>query len=57
MGYFLKPSFSDVWCLVTKEEFMEAEKRAGFRSKFEGEPATAGFSGNGIEGKVIEENE
>jgi hypothetical protein len=41
---------------VTEDEFMSAEHNAGFRSKFEGCPATAGFSssksGCSVSGRV-----
>jgi hypothetical protein len=52
--YFLKAPFVDKWTCVTKEEFMKAERRAGFRPKGGGDGlTTAGFSsGEGIEGKI-----
>lgn len=38
---------------VTKQEYMDAERKAGFRSKFPGEPATASFgSGEGVNGRI-----
>lgn len=39
---------------VTKEEFIKAERAAGFRSKSgnDNECATGGFSGNGLRGHV-----
>ena len=41
------------WKEVTKEQYMRAERAAGFRSKFgPGHIATAGFSGSGVRGKV-----
>lgn len=38
---------------VSKEEFIRAERAAGFRSKFPGQPATGGFSGGGMSGRVV----
>lgn len=38
---------------VSKEEFMSAERAAGFRSKSPNHPATAGFSGGGMSGRVV----
>lgn len=38
---------------VTKEEWIQAERSAGFRPKYGGDgPATGGFSGNGISGSM-----
>ena len=38
---------------VTKQEYMEAERKAGFRSKFPGEPATSSFgSSEGVNGRI-----
>jgi len=38
---------------VTKEEWIQAERSAGFRPKHGGGgPATGGFSGNGISGSI-----
>jgi hypothetical protein len=54
--YYLKSSWQKEYQEVTKEQFMEAEKNAGFHSKFEGEPVTAGFGGSGIQGKIVYEN-
>ena len=55
--YFLKadiPGIESKWKEVTLEEFVEAEKRAGFRSVYHdhGKSATAGFTGNNIKGKI-----
>lgn len=41
-----------VWQEVTKEQFVKAEYAAGFRGGRPGEPATAGFTGGGVRGKV-----
>ena len=38
---------------VTLEEFMSYERSAGFHSKFEDSPATAGFSNNNVSGREI----
>jgi len=38
---------------VTKEEWISAERSAGFHPKYGGDgPATGGFSGNGISGSM-----
>jgi len=38
---------------VTKEEWISAERAAGFHPKFGGDgPATGGFSGNGMSGSI-----
>jgi len=38
---------------VTKEEWVQAERSAGFHPKCGGDgPATGGFSGNGISGSI-----
>ena len=48
--YFLKISWQKEATEVTKEQYMMAEENAGFHSKFEDKPATASFTGKGIEG-------
>lgn len=50
--YFLKYSDEREFKEVSKEEYMEAEKMAGFNSKIPGEPATSAFGGKGIEGEI-----
>lgn len=53
--YFLRGSWSQEWSEVTKEEYVKAERGAGFRPKgFDmGQAATAGFgSSSGVHGKV-----
>ena len=50
--YYLKTSFQKRFTRVTKEEFMQAERNAGFRPKESGTLATGGFNGNGVEGKI-----
>jgi len=37
---------------VTKEEWISAERAAGFHPKFGDGPATGGFSGNGMSGSI-----
>lgn len=42
---------------VTKEEWVSAERSAGFHPKYGGDgPATGGFSGNGISGSIRPKN-
>lgn len=46
------------WREVTKEQFVQAERSAGFRN-MNGqpkEPATAGFSGGGVQGTTSDPN-
>jgi len=58
--YELKTSFAD-WTEVTKEEWIKAERSAGFYPKcsscdpgFWTHPATSGFSSRqGIEGRIL----
>lgn len=58
--YYLKAPWQEYWSLVTKEEWIKAERRAGFRPKMSSDDprymqvcATAGFTGpSGISGKV-----
>lgn len=55
--FFLKadiPGIKSEWEEVSLEEFIKAEKEAGFISAYhdQGRHATAGFSGNNIEGKI-----
>jgi hypothetical protein len=39
---------------VTREEWIKAERSAGFHPKYGGDgPATGGFSGNGISGSIL----
>lgn len=54
MKYFLSlASVADSEKEVTKEQYIEAEQAAGFRSKFgDGEIATAGFSNGAMRGRV-----
>lgn len=41
---------------VTRDEWIAAERAAGFRSKFgEGEEATAGFSNGSVSGRIEHE--
>lgn len=50
--YFLKAEWQDEGTEVTKEQYMTAERNAGFHSKFEDKPATASFSGKGGRGWI-----
>lgn len=52
--YYLKAEWQSERQQVTKEEFVRAERRAGFHNTMGQplEPATGGFSGRGIEGWV-----
>ena len=57
--HFLKMDHQSEWSEVTKNEWIKAERSAGFRPKlWSGDPeymttyATAGFSGNGVSGRL-----
>jgi len=53
MRYFLKGDWEEEYREVTKEQFIDAERAAGFHSKFGSDSvATAGFSGGGISGRI-----
>lgn len=41
-----------LWQEVTKEQWVRAERAAGFRGGREDEPATGGFSGGGVRGSL-----
>lgn len=56
--YYLKTDWQDEWAEVTKAQFIAAEQNVGFYSKFgPNHPATGGFSGNGIRGRIDYETE
>lgn len=57
MKYFLKSSWEDKYTKVTKQQYINAEKKAGFQSDEPGETATGGFSGHGISGRIKYEKE
>ena len=50
--YYLKADFQKEAQEVTKEEFITAERAAGFRPKYGDGLATGGFSGNGVNGSI-----
>ena len=54
--FYLKGEWQgdDEWTEVSKEKFVRAERAAGFRNTMgrPDEPATGGFSGGGVEGRV-----
>lgn len=57
--HMLKADWQTVWSEVSKEEWIRAERMAGFRPKlWSGDPAymttyaTGGFSGGGVSGKI-----
>jgi len=57
--YFLKADFNPDWTEVTKEDWIKAERSAGFRPKlWSGDPAymttcaTGGWSSSGISGRI-----
>ena len=54
--YYLKTDWQPNWTEVTKEQFVMAERQAGFRGWNDTEPCTAGFSGGGVSGKISIEN-
>ena len=53
--YFLKMAHQDKWDEVTKKQYVQAERAAGFRNTMgqPDEPATAGFSNGSINGKIV----
>ena len=50
--YYLKGEWEDKWTEVTEEEFIKAERSAGFRPKYGDGVATGGFSNGSISGRV-----
>lgn len=58
MRFFLKAAWQDREVEVTKEQFVAAERNAGFRPKGEdrGQPATAGFGNGSVSGRVVYED-
>lgn len=51
--YFVKTD-TGYWSEVSLEDWCRYERNAGFHSKFGyGTPATAGFSGHGLNGRTI----
>lgn len=50
--YLIKTSEDDYWREVDVDEFVRAEKAAGFVGGRPGRPCTAGFEGNGVRGRV-----
>jgi len=57
--YMLKADHQAAWQVVSKAEFIAAERNAGFRPKLASDDpaymttcATGGFSGNGISGQI-----
>lgn len=59
MKYFLKGNWEKKYTEVTKEQYIAAERNAGFYSDepFASETATAAFDDNGVSGKVEYEEE
>ena len=50
--YFLRGEWQDEWREVTRQQFVTAERAAGFRPKFGDGLATGGFTGGGVSGKI-----
>ena len=50
--YFLKADWQNEYQEVTEEQFITAERAAGFRPKYGDGVATGGFSGRGVSGRV-----
>ena len=51
--YYLKAGWQDKYTEATKEEFIKAERAAGFRSKFGRDHlATGGFSDSSVRGRI-----
>ena len=57
MKYFLKADWEDNYKEVTKEQYIKAERNAGFHSKSGDGIATASFTGCGISGKTSKTND
>lgn len=57
MKYFLKGDWEKDYTEVTKEQYVDAEEKAGFWPDEPDEVATAAFGGHGISGKVEYEEE
>lgn len=52
-GYWLKADHQKEYVEVTKEEYIRAERAAGFHSKFgPNHPATSAFSGGSMSGRT-----
>lgn len=58
--YFLKADWQTEYQEVTKEQWIKAERAAGFRPKLSSDDpdymktcATGGFSGSGVNGKIV----
>lgn len=57
--HFLKAAFAREWTEVSREEWIKAERAAGFRPRMSSDDprymdvyATGGFSGNGVSGRL-----
>lgn len=50
--YFLKGEWESEYTEVSKEQYIRAERQAGFYPSIPGEIATSAFSGNGVSGCV-----
>jgi len=50
--YYLKAFYEETWKEVSQEEFVRAERHAGFRPKGKSPVATGGFFGGGLQGRV-----
>jgi len=57
--YYLKTDWQNDWVEVSLEEFVKAERAAGFCNKAGGPTATGGFSSGSVTGRVTytDENE
>jgi len=50
--YYLRTKWNKKWDEVSKKEFIDAEREAGFYPKGRGRVATAGFIHGSVEGRV-----
>lgn len=50
--YFLKAFYENNWKEVSLEDFVRAERHAGFHIKGAGPTATSNFSGGGLRGYI-----
>jgi hypothetical protein len=51
--FYLKADWQDEYQEVSREQWIAAERNAGFRSKTKSDIATGGFTGNGISGEIV----
>lgn len=57
--YYLRIDGVTKWVEVSKKKWVEAERNAGFWPTVgnRDDPATGGFGGRGVQGKIVEEKD